>query len=175
MRRVNVIGASGSGKTSVAEAISAAWNLPHIKLDALRFGPNWIEDPDEIFEDRVAAAAAEDRWVMDGNYTAVRPLIWERADTVIWVDLDKGPVMRQVIRRTFRDWARGIGNLPGNRERLRNVLKPGHPIRWSWSNHARFRKREAEWLSDPAWAHLKAVHLRSCQDVDTFLRAIHAS
>jgi hypothetical protein len=35
---------------------------------------------------RVAEAVGRDRWVVDGGYSAMRPLIWERADTIVWLD-----------------------------------------------------------------------------------------
>ena len=175
MKRINVIGTPGSGKSYLSEAISAACGLPWVKLDALRHGPGWTEVPDQLFEERVSAAVAEERWVIDGNYVPVRPSIWRRADTVIWTDIDKGVAMRQVIRRSFRDWIRRTETVPGNREQLGNFVKPWHPIRWTWAHHAEFRERETTWLADPSWAHLRAVHLRSRQDIDTFVTAVRAS
>ena len=40
----------------------------------------------ENLRDRVPAVAAGGGWVIDGNYSDVRPLIWERADTVVRLD-----------------------------------------------------------------------------------------
>jgi adenylate kinase family enzyme len=175
MKRVNVIGSPGSGKTFVSNAIGAAFGLPVVRLDALRHGPDWTEVPDELFIERVVDAAAEDRWVMDGSYPSARPVIWRRADTIIWTDVDKGTVMRQVIARSLRDWATRRETVPGNRERLRNFVKPWHPIPWAWRNHARFRQRERTWLDDTRWAHLDVVHLRSRDDIDAFIEAHCAS
>ena len=172
MKRVNVIGPPGSGKTFVSNAIGAAYGLPLVRLDALRHGTNWAEVPDELFLERVVAAAAEDAWVMDGSYPSVRPAIWERADMVIWTDLSKTVVMRQVICRSLRDWATGAESVPANRERLRNFVKPWHPMRWTWTNHARFRQREQTWLEDPRWAQLRVVRLRSRRDVDAFIESL---
>ena len=44
----------------------------------------------------------EEGWVIDGNYSAVQPLVWERADTVIWLDPPRRTVMRRIIWRTIR-------------------------------------------------------------------------
>ena len=172
MERVNVIGISGSGKSFVSDAVSRALGLPLVRLDALHLGPRWNEVPDGVFTARVAAATVEDRWVMDGSYPSVRPLIWARADTIVWTDLDRGSATRQAAWRSFRDWATGREPIPGNRERLRNFIQPWHPIRWSWSNHARFREREQTWLADPRWAHLNVVRLRSRAEVDAFVQSL---
>lgn len=170
MERVNVIGATGSGKSYVADAIHAATGLPVVRMDALRHGPNWSDVPEDVFRASIAEAVAKPGWILDGSYPSVRPLVWARADTVVWVDLDRLPVMCQVIRRSFHDWATGTEPIPGNRERLRNFVEPWHPIRWTWANHARFRTRERTWLDDPQWAGLTVIHLRSRADVDAFVR-----
>lgn len=39
--RVLVAGTSGAGKTTLAAAIGASLNLPHIEIDGLFHGPNW--------------------------------------------------------------------------------------------------------------------------------------
>ena len=39
--------------------------------------------------------------MLDGNYSAVRDLIWQRADAVIWLDLPRSVVMLRLIPRTL--------------------------------------------------------------------------
>jgi hypothetical protein len=87
----------------------------------------------------VRAAIADDGWVVDGNYGTVRPLVLERATTVVWLDYSRARVMQQVIRRSVPRgmFRRELWN--GNREDPRNWLQPDHPIRWAWSQHGRKR------------------------------------
>ncbi|MCG8379852.1 MAG: (d)CMP kinase, partial [Proteobacteria bacterium] len=68
-RRINVVGSSGSGKSTVAKKLAARINAPYVELDALNWKPNWTESTDdELFPD-LESALAGDAWVLDGNYT----------------------------------------------------------------------------------------------------------
>jgi adenylate kinase family enzyme len=72
-------------------------------LNAIFHQPGWAPLDGGEFCRRVTAIASGDRWVIDGNYSAVRPLVWERADTVVWLDLPRRTVMRRLIWRTIRN------------------------------------------------------------------------
>jgi adenylate kinase family enzyme len=124
------------------------------------------------FRQAITAATARDGWVIDGNYSAVRPLIWARADTVVWLDPPRRTVMRQVAWRTLRRGATRQELWNGNRESLRNFvnLDPERSIvSWAWHNHAKYHDRYAAAAIDPANAHLTFVRLTSRRDVSRFL------
>ena len=53
MRRVNVKGTSGSGKTTFARELAEQLGVPFVELDALHHGPNWAEPTNEEFRGRV--------------------------------------------------------------------------------------------------------------------------
>src|SRR3954449_806769 len=55
LHRIVVIGCSGSGKTTLAMRIAAQLDLPHVELDGLFHGPNWVPVAPEVFVSRVAA------------------------------------------------------------------------------------------------------------------------
>ncbi len=85
-QRILILGRTGSGKTTLARELAAALGVTHVELDALYFGPDFSTVPLPLLRDRTSAAIAGDRWVTDGNKSAVRDLVWPRADTVIWLD-----------------------------------------------------------------------------------------
>lgn len=100
MDRVLVAGISGAGKTTVARALEQRFGLPRYELDALHHGPGRVKRTE--FEAEVAAFAAGARWVTEDQYHGVLgDLLWRRADTVVWLDLPRATVMRQVIRRSL--------------------------------------------------------------------------
>ena len=45
--RINVVGTSGCGKSTVGKRIAERLNIPYIQLDELHWKPNWVESTDE--------------------------------------------------------------------------------------------------------------------------------
>lgn len=171
MNRVIVIGNSGSGKTTLARTIAARRGLPHVELDALFHGPNWQRRP--TFEDDVDRATREPQWVVDGNYTPVRELLWSRADTIVWIDLPRWLVEVRVMRRSFLRWARGEELWNGNREASPlGWVRWDHPVRWSWKKHGEYLTLYGERFADAAFAHARRLRLRSPAEVASFVASL---
>lgn len=177
MKRVSIVGNSGSGKTHLAQRLAALMAAPHVELDALYHRPDWQPAPPDEFMRVVAGVANQPTWVIDGNYRAVtmNGPVWQRADTVVWLDLPRSSVMRQV---TLRTCARALGRRAlwnGNRERLRDVLSwdPDRSIvRWAWTQHAAYRERYTACMASPAFAHLRFVRLCSGREADSWLQSL---
>jgi len=169
-RRVNVIGTSCSGKTTFAAGLADRIGVPHVELDALNWGPSWTNATGEEMRTRVAAAAAGEAWVVDGNYSVSRDLVWARADAVIWLDFP----LRTVLRRyAIRTWHRlrsqeEIWPGTGNRERLGNHLVGREGLLW-WILSTYHRRRREYPLLLRQHPHLAVVHLRAPAQADDWL------
>jgi adenylate kinase family enzyme len=172
VRRVSVVGNSGSGKSTLASKLAAILGVPHLELDSVFHQPGWEPLPADEFQWVVELQAGEDGWVIDGNYNAVRPIVWARADTVVWLDLPRRTVMRQVTWRTVRRTVTREELWNGNREPLVNFLSwvPEESIiSWAWHSHAKYRTRYGAAAADPANAHLTFIRLTSRRDATRFL------
>jgi adenylate kinase family enzyme len=167
-----VAGTSGSGKSTLARELAGICSVPHLELDSVFHQQGWAPLPPDEFRDRVARFISGDGWVVDGNYSAVRDLVWERADTVVWLDLPKHLVMRRLIWRTVRRVVTRKELWNGNRESWRAffTLDPEQSIIiWGWTTHARNRDRYLTASADQANAHLTFIRLRSPRAVKSFL------
>ena len=172
MRRINVVGTSCSGKTTLARALATHLDLPHIEFDALFWGPNWTPVPRDVFRQRLTDALAGDAWVADGGYDAVRDITWARADTVVWLDYALPRVLGRWAARTIRRLRTQEEFWPGtgNRESLRNALRRGGLLWWILNTHRGRRTRMLERLA--ARPDLEVVRLRSPRHTDAWLRSI---
>lgn len=135
--RVLVAGTSGSGKSTLAEQIGRALRIPYTELDSLFHGPDWA--PRETFTTDVERLIATPEWVCEWQYSSVRPLLANRADLLVWLDLPHRTVMRQVIGRTVRRRLRREELWNGNVEGPLSSFftDPDHIVRWAWKQHAR--------------------------------------
>src|SRR5260370_40210565 len=109
MRRVLVVGTTGSGKTTVADAIARSIDALHIELDALHWKPGWVESDPEEFRDCVVAATTGERWVADGNYLGkLGDTLWTRVDTVVWLNVRLPLLLMRIVRRSVHRSVRKV-------------------------------------------------------------------
>ena len=166
-RRILVAGTSGSGKTTLAGRIASTVGVPHTEIDALYHGPNWV--PRESFIRDVAALAAEPTWVTEWQYGQARPLLLQRADLLVWLDLARSVVMERVVRRTAQRRRTGTALWNGNREPALSTFftDRDHIVRWAWRTHHESAHRVAAAVT--ARADLTVVRLTRQREVDQWL------
>lgn len=173
-QRISVVGSTGSGKSTLARTLGTLLAIPHIELDALHWGVGWAAPTPEQFRGAVRAALAEagQRWVIDGNYSVVRDIVWARIDTIIWLDYPLWLILWRLLKRTSRRvWSQEeLWN--GNRETLRNVLSRDSILWWAVTSFRRRRQQYQQLLADPAHAHLTVFHHRQPHETARWVEAL---
>jgi adenylate kinase family enzyme len=166
-RRILVAGTSGSGKTTVARALSARLGLRHVDIDGLYHGHGWVPRPE--FAADVAAFVTADEWVTEWQYSAVRPLLLARADLLVWLDLTRMQVLAQLVPRTLRRRLRRVELWNGNVEPpLWTILtERDHILRWAWRTHPKTAARVRTVLASPDPP--VVVRLRNRREVNAWL------
>jgi adenylate kinase family enzyme len=172
MRRVNVIGTSCSGKTTLARSLAERLGLPCVEFDALFWGPSWTEVPTPVFRERLRTALGGDGWVADGSYASHRDISWERVDTVVWLDYPLHLVLGRWVRRTVSRIRSQEEFWPGtgNRESVQNALRREGLLWWILRTHGSRRQRTLRQLA--AAPHIRLVRLRSPADTERWLATL---
>ncbi len=175
-RRINVVGTSGSGKSTVAQRLARQLGLPCIEMDALFWRPGWQESDDPSFFARLQRALAQPGWVLDGNYQRTAALKWRDVQMIVWIDYSFVRTFHQAVSRALRRAFSGEELWPGtgNRETLRRaILSRNSILLWTLKNYRSNRRRYTEVFADPRLAHVQRVRLRSPANVETFLLSLH--
>jgi adenylate kinase family enzyme len=147
MKRIAIIGTTGSGKTTLAAELARILGSVHIELDALNWRPHWTATPAEVFRQEVLAALHASHWVIDGNYHSVRDLVWERADCIVWLNYDLSLILTRLVRRTARRILTGEPCCNGNRESLRMLFSRESIVLWALQTHGQRRREYPPLLS----------------------------
>ena len=174
-RRIHVVGASASGKSTLAMRLAAALDARFVDLCALDHQPGWVSlaetDPGKL-DHWMREATGGERWVVAGSATShSRRVFWDHLDAVIWLDLPMALLLWRLLRRIWRRWrSRELSNY----ERFCPAV-PG-----VWKKHesllARIAKRTREYFRDiggyyraarrrnmlkyqsnPRWSHIRFV------------------
>ena len=172
--RIHVIGNSSSGKSTLAARLADALDAPLVELDAINWQPGWVglnaTDPDEL-KRRIRDATEGDCWVVAGSYTKIsQETFWPRLDTVVWLDLPLPVVVWRFLRRTWKRWRSRELVWGTNHERFwpHFMIWRGHDslLVWIITQHGRKRRDMIAHLSDPRWAHIRFLRLRSRREVE---------
>lgn len=152
VKRICIIGTSGAGKTSLGKALAQHLNLPFIDSDSFYWQAGWQPASHNVLQERVLAATSGDKWIFEGNYLSLRQFVWQRADTIIWLDFSRFVVLRRVCCRIVRREQLWNGN-------TMNWQRAWSGVHHSWSTYQGKRVNYPRFLAQ--FPHLQVVHLRS--------------
>lgn len=116
------------------------------------FKRRWVPVPLNEFIRQVEAVMQNCDWIIDGNYAAVREIVWSRAQLAFWLDYSLLRRLRRLVWRAARD---------GIRERRGRLVGLGLSIMWALRTHYNRRRQLEELFARPRYAHLQVVRLRS--------------
>jgi len=160
--RINVTGTTGSGKTTAAHLIAGRLGLRRIEIDAMAWRPNWETTPRDELRTLVDEATQGAGWVIDGNYSAVRDVVWPKLDTIVWLDYRFPRVFTQLLLRTIRRSATREVLWNGCRERFRiSFFSTDSILLWCIKTHWRRRRTYPIFFEQPEHAHIQVLRFRS--------------
>ncbi len=174
--RIQIIGGSCAGKTTLARALSARLGLPFVDLDELWWSPGWVEAGHDELRRRLAPVAARPGWVVSGNYFASsEAVLWPRVQWLVVLDLPLSLLTRRALWRTARRAFTGEPCCNGNHEQLSRLFHRDGVLRYTWRTWASRHARYARLADEPALAHARVTRLAHPGDAVRLLQALPAT
>lgn len=102
MKRILVLGSSGSGKSTFTRELGKRLGIEAIHLDSYYWQPNWTSLPAEEWNQKLKALLESDSWVMDGNYPSSLSLRLKYADTVFFLEQGRIKSLLRCVGRFFK-------------------------------------------------------------------------
>jgi adenylate kinase family enzyme len=169
--RILVFGCSGTGKSTLAQALARRFGLTYVSMDRDIFWlPGWKLRPREDSVQRIRDAVAGERWIMDGNSPGTLPIRLPRTDIVLWRRPPRSVAVSSVLRRWWK-----------YRGQTRPEMAPGCPekidlkfLHYIWT----FEKREAPQFEAMLASHgcdVPVLTLRSFQESNELLSRLPAA
>ncbi|MCR9259969.1 MAG: hypothetical protein NXH95_09615 [Pseudomonadaceae bacterium] len=173
-QRINVIGSSGSGKSTFAKNLAAALQLPCYEMDELFWQADWVESTDEEFLPKVEHVVEQPQWILDGNYSRTLSIKLNRAELLIWIDLPflttTYQVTQRAIKRSFSKQELWPGT--GNRESLKkSFLAKDSIILWSITHYHATRKKYEHLMNSGAYEDIAFLRLSSRSQIARLLNS----
>lgn len=177
MKRIVILGPTGSGKTTLGHKLASRLGLKPVDLDDLHWKPAsegaWQNRTTEEMLALAQIAAAEEKWVIMGNYSKVKDAIWPRADVFIWINYSFPRVFWQLLRRSIM---RAVDKNPicnGNTESWRLMFSKKSIIVWLFQSYWKLEKRYEEHFAgagkNPSVSYIR---LRSPKATEDFLNSL---
>ena len=171
--RINIVGSSGSGKSTAGKLIAKKLGYPYVELDEMQWKPNWTESTEQELFTNLERSLERESWVLDGNYSKTVPIKWKRVQWVIWLDLPYWLILYQAISRTIRRSITKETLWAGNRETLKKAFfERDSIILWCLTNLAKVRRQYLAAMSDPRFNHISFVRICSRKQLAAFVASL---
>lgn len=174
--KINIVGTTGSGKSTFGRKLAEAKGIPFIEMDRIFWGPDWYEPSDTEFFKKLETAISSSCWVLDGNYTRTTHIKWKHVDTVIWLDYSFRKTFLQSVSRAIKRSYNKTELWPdtGNYETFGKMFSADSIIWWCVKNYSKNRKKYIRVMRNPDYSDIRFIHLRSPQEAEKYL-ASHSS
>jgi adenylate kinase family enzyme len=168
-RKIVVYGATGAGKSVLAEELGRLVGVPATSVDDICWSPGWVPMPPDEQIAHFDALTSTDAWVLDSAYGSWRHLAHERADLVVALDYARLTSLARLLRRTVTRIVDHREICNGNYESWRTIFARDSLVMWHVTSFRRTRAEMRAW--EAAASGPPVVRLRRPRHARAFVRA----
>lgn len=167
MRKILILGPTGSGKTTSANEIAKLLGVTAIALDDLFWdnqGNNWAKKRDEQARDLLLAQIlSRPIWVIEGVYDKWLPDAFDQANVIVLLQMSRAVRWWRIIKRYIKQ---KTGYCTGKRDNLRSLI---NLLKWDIQYERDNLVRIKEKLKRADLA-IKTRYISTGDDLTTFIR-----
>lgn len=118
IKKISIIGGSGTGKTTLADNLAQALNLPVYHIDGINYFKDWEKRDKEQRDKIILEKVSTNEWIMDGTYNSTLMKRLESSDLIIYLDYSSFAQLKGVIGRYRKQHGKERQEIPGCREKI---------------------------------------------------------
>ena len=161
-KRIMILGSAGSGKSTLSIKLGEITGIPVVHLDRLFWNPGWVEAPKGEMDKKVIHAASGESWIIDGGYLRTLNFRMERADSIVFIDLNRYLCIYRVLKRWIKNYGKTRADIgEGCPEKIDLPF-----LKWIWNYPKRSR---VETLGKIYNSGKPVYHLKTRKDVESFI------
>jgi adenylate kinase family enzyme len=99
MNKICIVGCGGSGKSTLARKLGDVTGIPVYHLDVYFWKPGWKESNLMDWIQTQQELVENEKWIMDGNFNGTQMIRFDKADTIIYLDLPRYKCLFNAVKR----------------------------------------------------------------------------
>lgn len=173
MKRIAIVGPSGAGKSTLARELGRFLNIKFYHLDRIFWKRGWEGMSEDTRMDILQKIVEEEQWIIEGSYFSLTEPSFEKADTIIFLDMPPFLCIHRLIERhrKNRDLRRRDNPIDStDKLSLKLFLRV---FCFSMGGRKRLMRKLEKYEKDDETKIIK--HLRSPEDVKVFLVSLNGT
>lgn len=118
INKISIIGAPGSGKTTLAKDLKEIYKLPVIHIDSIHHLRDWKLRDKKERDKIILENARKDKWIMDGTFFDTLKERLELSDKIIYLRYSTCVNLWGAIKRMIFHLGKERDEIPGCKDRI---------------------------------------------------------